>query len=93
MIPDFPSTSQLPLLLKIEPYTNPPTTHAPEVPTCYPSCKHCPPTHFQDYVFLTVTEEHNQCQDHPYTTVNISLVDLAIEDKYMMLHVCHYDMA
>ena len=55
----------------------------------YPTCTHHPPQHPNDYVFTMVVEEHALPTERPYCRSGGSTVDLAIQDEYMMAHVCH----
>jgi hypothetical protein len=52
-----------------------------------------PPGCLQDYVFMTVAEEHGLLPAHPYCMASGDLVDLAIPDECRMAHISHYVMA
>ena len=75
---------------KIEQLTDTPTPlpHHQES-SRYPTCTHCPPQHLNDYVFTTVAEEHALPTERPHRTAGGTTVDLAIQDKCRMAHVCH----
>ena len=49
-----------------------------------------PPGRLQDYVFMSVAEEHDLSPAHPYRTASGDLVDLTIPDECRMAHFCHY---
>jgi hypothetical protein len=58
----------------------------------YPTRTRRPPQHLNDYVFMTVAEEHALPTERPYRTAGGTTVDLAIQDECRMAHVCHYVM-
>jgi hypothetical protein len=96
-VPPIPLTSQLPHQPNIEPpaASLPPLEMQPpsQRSSRYPSHTCRPTQHLaQDYLFTTVAKEHNQPPEHPYQTAVGTVVDLAIENEYMMAQVCHYVM-
>jgi hypothetical protein len=93
-VPVIPSTSQLQVLPKVEPTSNPlPTPHKPTLePLQYPAQTQCTPQHLQDYVFTMVAEEHNQPPGRPYQTAGDTVVNHTITDEYMMAQVRHFVM-
>ena len=90
-------TSQLPTQPKLEPpaasLLTLETQSPIQLPSHYPSRVRRPPQHLaQDYLFMTVAEEHKQPPEHPYHTAGGKVVDLAIKDESLMAQVCHYVM-
>ena len=90
-------TSQLPTQPKLEPpaasLLTLETQSPIQLPSHYPSRVRRPPQHLaQDYLFMTVAEEHKQPPEHPYHTAGGTVVDLAIKDESLMAQVCHQVM-
>ncbi len=78
------------LLPKIEPEA---TLSPPRASTSrYPQRERKPPSHLGEYhLFTTVAEDLHQ-SSYPYKNTNNEIIDLAIQDEFMMAHVCHYVM-
>ena len=93
-VPLIQPPTPLPIMIpKIEQssYTPAPLPHHQES-SRYPTRTYRLPQHLNDYVFTTVAEEHALPTERPYHTAGGTTVDLAIQDEYMMAHVCHYVM-
>ena len=43
-------------------------------------------------MFTMIADEHRRPPEHPYHTAGGTDVDLAIQDKERMAHICHFVM-
>ena len=92
-VPLVQPPTPLPIMLpKIEQSSDMPVPLPHPQSLCYPTRACRPPQHLHDYVFTLVAEEHVLPPERPYHTAGGSTVDLAIQDEYMMAHICHYVM-
>jgi hypothetical protein len=101
----LPTTSHLPISLKVEPNYQSPKVESkgppPQLtlcpstpmPSCYPTRTCHAPQHLGKYhLFTMVADELSQSPAHPYQTAGGTGVNLAIMDKNMVVQICHYIM-